>query len=316
MTASLADFLPENTDPQELSLRVPIKSGMIPKSNYIALALVDRNTLPDFGEEYTLPGASTPITLSGSNIVATLKSLAFMGQAWFFGEGTVNGKKAKPEELKEALAYGTRTEMRPTGEVKETVDIDFKYFFLNVKFFNSLRAGQKPFDIYLFTNKSVQVVRNDTDNPVFLNVGHELTGEFGSDIAGSFSVIWNREEGEIEPTYGIKDKELKAEELRYTFGAIVATGAVAVAGTTDRFTLAATTAATLTCAVVEEGTPRYSIYKNANEPIGALPVTINTNTGVVAIGTGIAAGKHRFTIAAENATGINGSYTVEITVTA
>ncbi|GAB3272801.1 hypothetical protein GCM10027347_44690 [Larkinella harenae] len=310
--SSLADFLPENTDPQQLSVRIPLDNvGMIPKSNFIALALVDRNTLPNFGEEVTIPG-ETPITLSASNLVATIKELTFLGKAWFFGEGTVNGRKAKPEEMLEPIPYGTRTEQRATGEVKETVDIDFKYMFLNIAFFNSLRAGKKAFDTYLFTNKSVQVVRFDTENPVFKNIGHELTGEFGNDIAGSFSLIWNHEEGELIPTFGIKDNELKAEELRYTFGAFTVTGAVVVPGTVNRFTLATGTAAELTRPVLEKGSPRYSIFKNAKEPIGNLPVTIDTNTGEVNIASTLAAGRHKFTVAVENETGIFGSYTFEV----
>ena len=287
-----------------------------PKSNYIAVVLVVANSLPDMKSSYTYgTGPGTTVILDGDTIVGALKNLAFNAKAWFFGDGMVNGKSGKPKEMKESVAYGSRLALRTTGEVAERAEFAVDDTFLNIDFWNSLRSGTLgALDIYLFTNRTVQVIRYATENPVFADIGAEIAGNYEQDIAGGFAVDWIREGGQLSPFKGVKKADLKFELMKYTFGAPTPapTGLTLITGTTNRYTMAAT-AAKFQRVVNEPGAVRYSIYKNTNEAIPtAEPTTINTDTGEINILTTLPAGRYVYTIAAENATGVYGSYQIEI----
>ncbi|WP_234734795.1 Ig domain-containing protein [Tellurirhabdus bombi] len=286
------------------------------KSNYIALAMVLSGTLPEFGENFTPPGGGAPAALTAANLVSSLKALAFVSKCWFFGNETINGKKGKPGELAESATYGSRTVARPTGEVTEMVEFTFDRFYGNVEFFNQLRFNKKKYDLYMFTDRTVVCVRAKECKPTFHSIGHEVTGNYAEQIAGSFSVSYRGKKGELVPVFGISEAELDAEDLRYTFAAPgVPSGISLVVGTTDRYTMVTGTGGNFTRAVVEGGAPIYQLFKDCNKPVPVAElITIDSNTGKITVANGMPNGNYSYTVRAVNSIGVSGVYTFTLRV--
>lgn len=304
-------------------MRVPEAGKQNPSSNYIALALVERNTLPDIGGANYTPlagGTAGPIT-TVPGLITALREQAIAGRAYFFGNYTVNGKKSKVREMEQAVTFGTRTKRRKTGAVEGTLEFTFLNFYYNTRFFNQLRSGiNVNFDVYAFTNRSVEILRFDQDEIVFEGIGNEVTGDITQDILGSASISYVRDNGDIEPVFSanVLDQPLNLENLRFTFTAAVAPtgGLQLVAGSTDQYRMTAGAGGAFTRVVNETyGSPRYSIFKNTNDPIpGTEPVSINTLTGAITVGNTLAVGRYFYTVVAENLTGVFGKYTFSIDV--
>lgn len=293
----------------------PVGGKKQPSGKYIALALVPKGTLPDFGSSYTPPSGS-PTTLTGANIVGFLKTLAFKGTVWFLGNGLINGQRSKPEEMKNSTLYGTETIERPTGEVKESLTFGVKWFYQNRDFFNSLRYNFDQFDLYLFTDRSVELVRYDLCKPVFHSIGDETPGDINRDIVGSFMVVYSSD-GQVLPVFGIAKSSLEAANFKVTFGAITAAAGITNVAGTDRYNMTSGTGGTITRAVNESDAAglRYSIFLPDGSAIpSGQPVTINANTGLVTVGNGITAGAYTYVVMTENATGITGQYSIYLTV--
>lgn len=318
--AKLQSFMADVITSLNVQHRVADYGSAQPKGNFIAIAFVVANTLPDFfGANYTIGTGGTAAPLTGSNIVAALKDLAFQGKCWFLGDGLVNGKSGKPGEMKETGTFGSRTTPRPTGEVSEKIDFTVKNTFLNVGFWNSLRSGLLgPLDCYVFTNKTVQLIRYTSESPVFDGIGYEMPGDYNLDIPGGFSVSWTNEKGQIEPITGIKDGDLNFELMRYTFGAATTpTNLTLVAGTANRYTMITGTVAKIKRAVTEVGAVRYSVYKNTNQDIPAAElVSIDTDTGELTLAATMPVGRYTYTVAAENTVGVYGTWQIEVVVKA
>jgi len=314
----IKDFLNDSSPATSVGFMQPESGKQTPGSNYVALGLVERGLMPDIGGNYIAPGAAGPgATLTEANIVATIKSLAFLGRAVFFGDGLINGAKGMPKPFEESNMYGSRTQKRETGRVTDKVDFEFSGMFLNVAFFNALRSRVKVYDAFLFTPGSVQIVRYDANSATYHDIGHKIEKDVTKDISGGFSLSWNAQ-GELVPFLGIPASELSSETMRYTFGAYgTTTGMVPVAGQPDRFTLATATAGSVTRVVVETGQVSYQILKNVSDPIPVGEnVTVNAITGKVDIATGGPLGRRVYTVIATNTTGVFGRYTFTVDVTA
>jgi hypothetical protein len=316
---NLSAFMADKMADVVLALRQPEVGIKKPKGNYIALALVVAGTLPNFGESYSYGTVPTSVKLSGSNIVAVLKDLAYRDQCHFFGDGTVNGKKAKPKEKMDSQTFGTRVQAKTTGEVVETIDFAVDNFFHNIEFYNSMRSGLLgPKDIYIFTDKSVQVMRYNTEEPTFFNIGDEFAGSSEQDIPGGFSITWSSDNGQLVPYFGVRDRDLKFETLKYNFSAPAPlTGLTLIAGTANRYSMTVGTAGKIKRAVVESGAVRYSVYSGSNaEMPTAEDVAIDTDTGELSLASDLPIGRHTYTVAAENTVGVFGTYTIEVVVKA
>ncbi|GAA4464178.1 hypothetical protein GCM10023189_43120 [Nibrella saemangeumensis] len=287
-----------------------------PISNYIACVMVERDLIT-LGESFTPSGGGQPVLVDASNIVDLLVGLTFEGKAYFFGNGTVNGSKARPEEMMESQAYGSYTEPRPTGHVKELIEFTYKNSFLNTPFLNALRRRTKKFDVFVFTDTTVQQIRYRRNQPIFKGIGSALTGNALEEVTGGFQISYNDEKGELEPWVGINEDDLDAERIAYTFGAYGApTGLTAVAGAEGRYTMVTGTGGHFTRTVEQAaGSPVYSIFKDGNKAIpNAEPVTVDSNTGKVTVGNTLPVGRYTYTVVAENATGVRGKYTFTIHV--
>ncbi|RYC66348.1 hypothetical protein [Spirosoma sordidisoli] len=307
----LKDVLSDISTNAGVSFHQPQSGVRTPGSNYVALGLVQRNAIPDFGQQYTPPGGGAPVAVTGANIVGFIKQLAFLDRAVFFGNGMLSGKKGLPEGYKESAKYGTRTMERETGDVKENAEFDFKHFYLNIGFFNGLRSRLRQWDVYVFTQSTVFCLRWDSDEVVFHSIGHLIDADITKEIAGKFSISWTSE-GEKQPVTGVAEASLAEDTMRYSFGAEVVTGLVAVPGQPDRYTLTGAVAGSLTRTVTEGGTVTYVIFRDAKTPITTEQVTINSLTGKVDFAATLAAGRYTFTVVGYNTSGVFGSYTITV----
>ncbi|WP_138994002.1 hypothetical protein [Larkinella sp. C7] len=311
----LKDFLSTTQSADAQKLRVPVGTKRLPKAAFIALALVPKNTLPEFGEQYTPIGGSAT-TLTHLNIVSALLNLVLNGRGYFFGNGVVNGKRGKPKEMTESALYGTRTKARPTGELEEMCEFKFKQFYMNKEFFNELRANSTEYDYYMFTDKSVEVVRYDIDEPTIDGVGDDVTGNIADEIAGGFNITYSRD-GQIIPVFGEFEKEVAVSKASFTFDTVTATTLVSTLGG-KVFTMTAGAGGSLAFAVnedVEAGVLAFSIFTSTGEAIpGGQPVTISSATGLVTVGNGMTAGTYKYKVAVENATGVFGEREFSIKV--
>lgn len=303
-------------DPLALSVvpnRQPQKGVKRAKSNFIAIGLVAAGVIPAFGVSFTPPGGSAAV-LTEASIVASIKALCYNGQATFLGNGEINGKRGKFSEFMESFNYGTRTKNRPTGFGETAYSFDNVNQYVNVEFFNQLRSAQTPYDIFVFTDFSVEVIRWADHNPVYSAISTTVDGDIKKDIPGGFDINITSE-GEIPPRFGVALATL-VNDVKFLFSAPTVTGLAVVAGATNTFSLAAATAGTLTPLLVQALVAaglKYSLFLNATDDVpGTQPVAVNTATGVVTFGTALTTGNYRYTLVVENTTGVTGSYTFTV----
>ncbi|MCX6217607.1 hypothetical protein [Spirosoma sp.] len=317
MGASLKDFV---SDPYAVGapLRIAATGKKLPKGNYIALALVPKNTLPDIGSAttFTPPPSGTAAPVTVNNIVSVLQALAWNGQAWVFGNGVVNGKRGKPKEDMEKVVFGSRRSARPTGEVEETYDFTFKYFYLNRLFFNQLRYNFAEYDIYAFTDRSVETLRYDLVEPTYLNIGDETTGSNSDEIGGGFQIILGSD-GQPDPDFisGSSGFEslLGVSQFKYTFSSTITTTVLVNVLSGAQFNMTAGAGGTITRAInqtVGASVVKYSIFSSDGSAPPAL-CTINSSTGVVTIGS-LTAGTYNLKVIAENTTGVMGEWAFKV----
>lgn len=307
--SGLTDYLVSDTEAKALRQSAKVKA---PTSNYIAIVLSIAGKMPSIGGTYT-NSASGDVVITAANAFTNLKDLAYQGGAWIFGNGTVNGKKGKPQEITEGESYGTAFKVRPTGEVNESVSFMFRHQFLNTPFFNDLRRNAAKKDVWLFTEKTVQKIDWEENRPIFEAIGSEISGDRNKTISGSFDVAWNDKNGELVPYLGVNVADLSAEDVAYQFDTVgTLVNATQVAGCAgDCITFNKTTSGNtgFTRDVINpKGCGKHYLYYNDNEAMpSGVAGTVNPTTGVVLF-TSLSAGTHRFTHAFENEAGVFGSY--------
>ncbi len=317
MGAGLKDFV---SDPYAVGapLRIAATGKKLPKGNYIGMAFVPKNTLPDIGSAtlFTPPPSGTAAAITTANIVTMLQALAWNGQAWVFGNGVVNGKRGKPKEDMEKVVFGSRRSARPTGEVEETYDFTFKYFYLNRLFFNQLRYNFAEYDIYVFTDRSVETLRYDQVEPVFVNIGDETSGNNTEEIIGGFQIVLGAD-GQPDPDFisgssGF-EQPLAISQFKYTFNPVITTTVLVNVLSGAQFNMTAGAGGTITRAIVQTvgaSVVNYSIFSADGSAPPAL-VTINTTTGVITVGA-LTAGTYSLKVIAQNVTGVMGEWAFKI----
>ena len=318
MPSRLQDFVSDSTA-TGAPLRIPAAGKKLPKSNYIALALVLKNLLPDIGSgtTFTPPGAGTQtaVALTVQNIATILQALAYNGQAFVFGNGAINGKRGKPKEDMEKTIFGSRRSARPTGEIEEVYSFAFKNFYQNRQFFNQLRSNFAEYDMYVFTDRSVETVRFDQAEPIFMNIGDETAGSNTEEITGMFDVLCGLD-GQVDPDFApgsIFEAAMAISKFKYTFGTVTATGLTAVLSNTQ-FNMTASTGGTIARAVAESVVANSVTYQIFTDDGSAVPagITIASTTGTITVASSLAVGTYKLKVIAQNAVGIMGEWGFKI----
>ncbi|UHG93277.1 Ig domain-containing protein [Spirosoma oryzicola] len=307
---SLKSFLSDGSSTGAV-VRVPANKIRLPKSNFVAVAFLPKNTLPELGSSYTPPGG-TAATLTAANLVSVITLLAINGIATVFGNGTVSGKRGKYKADEETTIFGSQRTAEDTDEGEIVFEIMFKYAYHNTEFMNQLRKRSGKDDIYFFTDRSVEVVRADIHEPVYKNSNNgEVTGNNKENLtSGGFGVIIGSD-GDIVPEFGNFEKSLSASNFQYTFGVPTVTGTgltASLSGTVINKTAPGT--GTIANAVAETVTAGVVAYRVYLEGDSALPagITIDSATGTVTVAANLTAGSYKVIVAAENKVGVIGEY--------
>lgn len=312
MPSSLKDFAADPTS-YGAPARIPSKGKRLPRANYIGLAIVDKNLLPDIGSSttFTPPGGSAA-AITTSNLVSVLQTLALNGMAYVFGNGLIMGKRTPFKSDEEAVIFGSQRTKHDTGEGEYTFSMNFKYAYMNTSFMNQLRLQFVDQDFYFFTDRSVEVVRFDSQEPVVKNVRNgEVTGNNGDVISnGGFDLIVGSD-GEIEPEFGLFEKALNFANFKYTFGAPTTTGtgmSTALGGTIiNKTSVGSGTIVNAITQTVQAGVVSYSAFKDDGSALPA-NVTIDSTTGTLTVAAGVTAGSYKIVVMAENKVGVTGEY--------
>jgi hypothetical protein len=284
------------------------------KSNIIGFAMVDYGALAAAGvtEQLIIDG-----TLAADAVIGKVRDLQLAGKAVLFPDRTINGKMPMPEELKYPSAFGSEAEPRTTGEVKMMLDLTYSHFYStqNVMAFNDLRANRRKYELVYWTKDSVHIVVNK--KVVFQKIGYQIEGDVSKVITGDFSAIYYNEHGQDIP-YGPIDYGKLEGYTKLNITAPATNVGLTVITCANRCLKSYKTSAagpfngTLQFQVAETvGCLEWTAYKDCD---GTLPtsVVINGTTGLMTF-TGLAVGKHKFTIVA-NAGYITGVTCIDVEV--
>lgn len=162
------------------------------KSNIIALALVEKGELESnyVSESYLSDPSLVPEgedVYTPDLIIGLVRALQLEGKAFYFPNGHLNGKKAKPEEKMASVTYGLQNDPQPTGEVNNVFEFVYEYFYSTqtVKWMNWLRQNLKNYDVVYWTETKVHVVVGK--KVTWFGIGSEITGNSADIINGGFS---------------------------------------------------------------------------------------------------------------------------------
>lgn len=317
MPTKLSDFAADATA-SGAPLRVPSKGLRLPKSNFIGVVFTPKNLLPAIGSvaTVTLPGGGGPVAITSLNLLSAIQAFAYAGQAWVFGNGAITGKRGKFKSDEEDMVFGSQRTKRDTGEGELTYSFTFKYGYHNTTFLNQLRLMFTEYDIYAFTDRSVEPILFDLNEPVFKNVSNgEIAGDNSKSInTGGFDIVVGSD-GDIEPTFGLFESLLQLSNFKYTFGppVVTGTGLVSTLGGTV-ITKTSSGSGTIAAAVTQTVSAGVVTYSLVMANSSALPtgLTIDSTTGTVSVAAGLVAGAYDVRVLVENKTGIMGQLDYKI----
>lgn len=284
------------------------------KSNIYAFAMIEQKY------SQNLESAVIAGTLNADDVVGEIRELELLGKAVFFPDGTINGKLPKPEEVKKSQSFGSETDPRATGEVKNTLEITYDYFYSEggVNFFNNLRKNKTRYDLVYWTSDSVHFVEYKIVN--FSDIGYEIDGDSKKHIIGGFKASYFNEDGQDIPYQGVDYTKLAGYTQLTIPAPVVPLGNDLTLNQCPSACVASYTktsgnqwiggfgfAVTETTSCIS-----WSAFKNCDEELPAT-ASFDNETGILSF-VSLPIGKHKFTIVAENTSGVFGSACIEIIV--
>lgn len=277
---------------------------------FFALAMVD----PSVGLK--MGGTYETALVTGANILTIIKGLCKSDQAYFFGPQDIIGQEADPAITAEAETFGFGAGPKLTDTVLATVVWRLSHAYSSRKFLNMLMANRE-FDLYMFTNNSVEVAYFDEHGVTYSAISNAKSNK-DAKITGGFTTMYKSFAGLIPVNMGVAQADLK-NDVKF----IIAEP-----------TITLVTAAT--CSTV--GRKRYTkllanngIMVFAADPANAcldwyctnadgssLPATgkgsFNSLTATLTLPSTLAAGKYVYKIFCLNATGVKGEVYIEVLV--
>ncbi|MFC0183354.1 hypothetical protein SAMN04515674_105316 [Pseudarcicella hirudinis] len=278
---------------------------------YIALAFID----PSVGLK--IGATIDTVVVTESNLVSTIKTLALAGKAYFFGKEAIKGTENEGDNKPEAESFGLNAGPQLTGWITKTVAFTANYFYGNEEFYNQL-LNNKAFDIFMFTNNSVECLFADEHGIVYSGVGAPK-GNVDQSIKGKFSVMY-RSQGFISPFFGIANNTLTGLDVKFLFAnpTIGGTGLTADAcanGTYKKFTKTVAGAATLAFATNPANSClEWFIFNENGEAIEAGAGTFDSVTKTLTLPATMAVGSYRYQVICQNTTGVTGSQLIQVDV--
>lgn len=286
---------------------------------FVACAAVERSVGIRIGASITLPGGGSATTITAANIVASIKTLAIAGSAYFFGKKEFKATKAKAKVGTETVNFGYASGPRLNRRVEEMITCTYDKWYGNEAFFNQL-LDNKEFDWFFFTNNSVHEVfaSDDVSYPADA-LGYPMEGNPGQGITGGFGVAYvtegfrSAETGIDLATLGSSDVVLAISDPT-TGGTGLTAGTCALAGT-KKYTKTEAGAATLAFEISPTNDcVDWAVYTSAGAALPAGYGTFSSSTKTLTLPNTMAAGTYTYAVTVVNKTGVKGQLIVELTV--
>lgn len=281
---------------------------------FIALAFVDPSAGLRMGEEF---GDTTPVVVNGSNVVGIIKELALKNQAYFFGMQDIIGQEADPATTPEAEVFGLGAGPRMTKTLVGTVVWRLNHAYSSREFLNLLLANRE-FDLFMFTNNSVEVAYFD-DHGVSYSAISNAKGNKDAKITGGFTTMYKSLEGLLPVEMGVVLSTLK-NDLKFVIAEPTASDDItpATCSTNGRkkYSKLAAESGTLQFAT----TPANSCldWYCTQADGSALPATgkgsFDSGTATLTLPSTLAVGKYIYKIFCVNAVGVKGELFIEVLV--
>jgi len=277
---------------------------------FFALALVDPSVGLRMGGTYE----TAPVT--GANILSIVKELCLSDQAYYFGPKEIIGQEADPAVTTEAESFGFGAGPNLTDTVLGTVVWRLSHAYSARNFLNMLMANRE-FDLYMFTNNSVEVVYYDEHGVTYSAISNAKSNK-DAKITGGFTTMYKSFEGLIPVEFGVKQADLK-NDVKFVIAEPTVTLVVPATCSTigrKRFTKLAASAGSMTFATDPANACLDWYCTNADG--SALPATgkgsFNSLTATLTLPSTLAAGKYVYKIFCLNATGVKGEVFIEVLV--
>ncbi len=286
---------------------------------FVACGVVDPAVGLYIGASITLPGAGEATTITAENIVASIKTLAIAGSAYFFGKEEFKGTKGKAKVGAEGSTFGYASGPRLNSRVEEKIMATYDKWYGNEAFFNQLLAN-KEYDFFFFTNNTVhEVLATDNISYPADDLGYPMEGNVGQGITGTFGVAYvtenfrRAEAGVSLATLTSKDVVL-AISTPTIGGTGLTLGTCALAGT-KKYTKTNAGAATLAFAISPSNDcVDWAVYTSAGAALPAGYGTFNSTTKTLTLPSDMSAGTYSYAVTVVNKTGVKGQLIVELTV--
>jgi hypothetical protein len=277
---------------------------------FFALALVD----PAAG--LRMGGTFETETVTGSNVLGIIKGLCLSDQAYYFGPQDIMGQEADPAITAEAESFGFGAGPKLTDTVLSTVVWRLSHAYSARKFLNMLMAN-KEFDLYMFTNNSVEVAYFDEHGVTYSAIANSKSNK-DAKITGGFTTMYKSFEGFLPVEFGVSQSELK-NDVRFVIAEPTATLVVPATCSTSgrkRYTKLLASAGTL--AFATDPANECLDWYCTNADGSSLPATgkgsFNSVTATLTLPATLAAGKYVYKIFCVNATGVKGETFIEVLV--
>lgn len=288
---------------------------------FIACGIVDPAIGLYIGASITLPGAGSATTITAENLVASIKTLAIAGSAYFMGKEEFKGSKAKAKVGVEPTVFGYASTPRLNTRVEEKIMGTYDKWYGNEDFFNQLLAN-KPFDFFYFTNNTVhQVLASDNISYPAEDLGYPMEGNVGTGITGTFGLAYVTE-GFRRAEAGISLATLTSNDVVLTIsdpttgGTGMSTGTCALAGT-KKYTKTNAGAGTIAFAISPANDcVDWAVFTTAGAALPAGYGTFSSSTKTLTLPNTMAAGTYTYVVTVVNKTGVKGQLIVELTVAA
>ena len=146
-----------------------------------------------------------PVT--AQNIVSIIKTLCLSDQAYFFGLQDIIGQEADPAVMAETETFGLGAAPRLTDTLTGTVVWRLNHAYSAREFMNLLMQNRE-FDLFMFTNNSVEAVYFDEHGVAYSGISN-AKGNKDAKVTGGFTTMYKSLNGFLPATLGISVHTLK-----------------------------------------------------------------------------------------------------------
>lgn len=301
----------------EYNLRGELSVNKTTANNHVVSVLFKgAGSSPIKGASYTL--GSDNLIVGPENAAAIAKDLALKNKAVYFPYGTVNISKSETDNKVLPTTYASNNKPTPTGRIADTFTVTFNGYYDSRELMNTLRSNSDGFDLWLFTNDTVEMYSQVEFDVQITNVRDAVAGDntFGRNGMFDIDVVG---QGQAIPLFGINYADLKnSPKFILTTGTLNNLTLGTCSGDYKRYSR--TTSGTIAKLPFETTTNSacvtYSLFVYVSGKFipatGSTYASVNTLSGEITFqATGHTTSPTKYLLRVENETGVRGEYKLE-----